>query len=71
MCNTGVYPTHVLHVYIYMCNAGVYSNHVLHVYNIYITHVSARHVIPLYFYTCNTPKSPNIYYMCSTTDNVP
>ncbi len=32
-----------------------------------ITHVSATHVIQLYFYTYNTPKTP---HMCSTTGNL-
>ncbi len=30
-CNTGVYPTHILHVQKYMCNICVYPTHVLHV----------------------------------------
>ncbi len=35
-----------------------------------ITLVSATHVIHLYFYTCNTPKIPHMYYRCSTTGHV-
>ncbi len=39
------------------------------------TYVSATHLIHLYFYTCNpwachTPKTPNMYYRCSTIGHV-
>ncbi len=37
-----------------MCDTGVYATSVLHVLNMCIIHVSASHVIHLYFYTCNT-----------------
>ncbi len=36
----------------------------------FITHVSYTHVIHLYFHTCNTPKTPHMYYRCSTTGHV-
>ncbi len=38
-----------------------------------ITHVLATHVIHLYFDfdTCNTPKTPHMYYRCITTGHVP
>ncbi len=35
-----------------------------------ITHVSATRLILLYSYTCNTPKTPHMYYRCNTTDHV-
>ncbi len=35
-----------------------------------ITHVSVTHVINLYFYTFNTPKSTHMYYRCSITGHV-
>ncbi len=44
ICNTGIYPTHVLHVQNCMYNTGVYPTHVLHMYTItcviqvFITH---------------------------------
>ncbi len=56
--------THMFHTYniqpmYYMCRTiyvkqFVYSTHV---YNMCITHVSATHVIHLYFCSCNAPKS--------------
>ncbi len=52
-----------------MCNVGVYSTHVLHVYNVYYT-LFATYVIHLYFYTYNIPKTPHMYYRCSTTGHV-
>ncbi len=53
-----------------MCNTGVYPTHVLHVLNMYITHVSATHLMHLYFVKCNTPKTPQMYYRFSTTGHV-
>ncbi len=41
-----------------MYNKGVHSIHVLHVQNICNIHVSATHVIHMYFYLSNTPKTP-------------
>ncbi len=76
MCITGGYPTHLLHVYNYMCNTGGYPTHLLHVYNyMYNTILSLHllhmlHMYYLYFYTCNTPKTLNMYYRCSTNSQV-
>ncbi len=43
------------------CNTGV-PTYVLHVYNMCITHVTATYGIQLYFYMCNTYKTPQMYY---------
>ncbi len=57
ICHTGVYPSHVLHVWNYMCYTGIYARLVLHVWNMCITHVSDTHVIHLYFYRYSIPRN--------------
>ncbi len=32
--------------------------------------VADTHVIHLYFHTCNIPKTPHMYYRCSTNGHV-
>ncbi len=54
------------HVY-YICRTIC----VIQVYIIQcITHVSGTHVIHLYFYMCNTPKTPHMYYRYGTIGHV-
>ncbi len=45
-----------------MYNTSVYPTHVLHI---------ELHVQYRYFYTNNTPKTPHMYYKCSTAGHVP
>ncbi len=52
-----------------MCNTGVYPIYILYKTCVLHIHISATH-IHLYFYTCNTPKMPNMYYRCSTIGHV-
>ncbi len=56
----------IIHMF-HTCNEGVYTTYVLHVFEIY---VSATYVIHIDFYICNTPKSPYMYYRCSTNSHV-
>ncbi len=51
MCNK------VYKLFKYMCNKCVYLTQILNLYNMCVAHVTATHVIHLYFYTCNTPKN--------------
>ncbi len=64
------FKIHVLHVLKYMYNTCVYPTQCTTCINMYITHVSATHVIHMYFYTCNIPKTPHMYYRCSTTAHI-
>ncbi len=34
------------------------------------TNVFAIYATQIYFYTCNTSKTPHMYYMCSPTEHV-
>ncbi len=42
MCNTGVYPTPVLHVYKYRCNTGVADACVIHMF--YTSNTPKHHI---------------------------
>ncbi len=64
------YFTHAKTLVIHMrhiCNS-------IHMYHIcrtkYVIDAYATHVIHLYFYTCNTPKTPHMCYRCCTTGRV-
>ncbi len=68
VCNSGVYPTHGLHVKNYMCS-NVYTLYMYYMCTTCVLHMylHAIHVIHLYVYKCNTPERPHMYYRCSTT----
>ncbi len=50
-----------------MCNTGIcYTCITCIEHDLCITHVSAKYVIHLHFHTYNIPKTPHMYYKCST-----
>ncbi len=67
MDNTGVW----LHLF-YTCRTiCVRHSYIIHLYYMCRTCIlSATHVKHLYVYTCNAPKTPHMYYICSTTGHV-
>ena len=59
MCNTNVYPTHVLHIYVYTCIECVGYTHVLHLFvytcNICVSYTPVLHIWSIQvIYTFNT-----------------
>ncbi len=84
LCNTCVYPTHVLHLLECRRNACVADTNVLHMFYTCSTHVlhmfytCSIHVLHM-FYTCSTHvlhmfytylTPPHMYYRCGTLGHV-
>ncbi len=54
MCDTGVSPTYLLHVWYYRCDTGVSPTYLLHVwYYRCDTGVSPTYLLHVWYYMCN------------------
>ncbi len=65
-----IYMLNTCNTHVHTCNTCVYPTHVYMCRTCVLHRVSTTHVIHLYFYTCNIPKTTHMYYKCSTTGHV-